>query len=612
MTTSFDRWGESFLDTSGEDTDLIEQAKAISALMELGSTGLKRAGGYVDEEFLPQLRGRKAVAVYKEMSENEPLVGSLLFTITMLLRNLEWRVEPGGKTRDDANAAKLLETCMQDMSNTWDDFISEALSMLVYGWSWHEIVYKRRGGPWSKDSRTRSKHTDGLIGWRKMPIRAQETLLRWGFDETGDVQAMIQLAPPRYQTVALPIERSLLFRYRHHKGNPEGVSMLRTAYRPWFMKKRMEEFEAIGIERDLAGMPIVKVPAELLRSQQGTAGYQAVENFRKMVKTLRRNEQEGIVFPMAYDQDTKQPLYSLELLGGGGSRAFNVDVVIRRYEERILQTVLADFIMVGHQSAGSYNLHTDKTGIFRTSLNATAQMIADVLNRHAIPRLFAMNGWHPATLPTIVPSDVDAPDIAQLAQFMSAMAGTGVTWFPDPTLENFVREAARLPKLDDEEQARLKELQMRTEATQFAQATAEYLQTAQMAQMAAMPPDAAAAAQGAEQGLMERAHAEVSGANEAQEIAESEQAGMAQQQMGQQQEQMQFDRHVKLRELARAERESAAARKDKEADRKDKAVERRHASREAGEDRKLKLREIAAKERAATQKGRSDAKRKSR
>jgi hypothetical protein len=33
------------------------------------------------------------------------------------------------------------------MSHTFEDFITEALSMLGYGYSVHEIVYKRRLGP---------------------------------------------------------------------------------------------------------------------------------------------------------------------------------------------------------------------------------------------------------------------------------------------------------------------------------------------------------------------------------------------------------------------------------------------------------------------------------
>jgi len=481
------------LNATPADLQALEELKSVSPFMELGSTGLKRAGGYIDEQFLPQLRGRKAVQVFKEMSENDPLVGSMIFVVDRLLRNIEWRVEPAGKSKDDADAAKLVETCMDDMSHTWKDFISEALTCVVYGWSWHEIVYKRRVGPWEKDSSRRSKYTDGMIGWRKMPIRAQETLLRWAFDDTGDVSAMIQLAPPRYETKVLPIERSLLFRYRHLKGNPEGMSMLRNSYRPWYMKKRLEEYEAVGVERDLAGLPIVKVPAEFLRAKPGSQQAQTVEAFKRMVKSVRRDEQEGIVFPMAYDQDSKQPLYSFELMGGGGSRSFNTDAIIQRYEQRILMTILADFIMVGHQGAGSYSLHTDKTGIFRTSLNSIAGSIADTLNRYAIPRLFAANGWKLAELPKIVPGDVDSPDINQLASFMSSMASTGVTWFPDPTMENFVRDAARLPKLNKEEEERRRQMQMRSEATQFAQANTAYLQAKQQFVQAEMmdqqPPE---------------------------------------------------------------------------------------------------------------------------
>jgi hypothetical protein len=71
---------------------------------------------------------------------------------------------------------------------------------------------------------------------------------------------------------------------------------------------------------------------------------------------------------------------------------FNTDAIIQRYEQRILMTVLADFILVGHQDTGSYALHTDKTGIFRASLNSFATAIANVFNRHELPRLFACHG----------------------------------------------------------------------------------------------------------------------------------------------------------------------------------------------------------------------------
>lgn len=484
--------GQSLMGGGGQDQmgDVVSVRQAETSLdpvLELGATGLKRATGYVDEEFLPQLRGRKAVGVFKEMSENDPLVSSLLFTITNLLTNVEWTVTPGGKDKASTKAAKLVEECMEDMSHTWDDFVIEALSCLVYGWSWHEVVYKRRQGMKAPEAR-RSKFSDGLVGWAKVPIRAQETLVRWIFDETGDCIGMLQMAPPFYRQVFLPRSKCVLFNYRTRKGNPEGQSLLRGMYRPWYFKKRIEELESIGVERDLAGLPIVKVPAEYLAAPAGSKQAKTVQSMRAMVKGLRRNEQEGIVFPTAYDQDTRQPMFDLSLLGSGGGRAFSTDGIIQRYEQRILMAVLADFIMVGHQSVGSYSLHTDKTGIFRTALNSIVTSLAETMNREMVKPLMRLNGLPIESMPEITPTDVDSPDIGQLGGFMTAMGSLGVSWFPDPEMEAFVRKTARLPQRDDESKDRERVIARQADLVRFMQKQTEFIQTQQALQAAQMGP----------------------------------------------------------------------------------------------------------------------------
>jgi hypothetical protein len=319
----------------------------------------------------------------------------------------------------------------------------------------------------------RSKYSDGLIGWRKVPIRAQETLLRWEFDDEGGVQALVQLAPPDYKQVTIPIRKSLLFRTALHKGSPEGQSILRTAYRPWYFKKRIEEIEAIGIERDLAGMPIASVPAELFSAQPGSRDYATLQAFKKMVRSIRRDEQEGIVMPQSYTQVSTgqgQPEYNFELLSSSGGRQFDTNAIIERYEQRILMTVLADFILVGHEGQGSYALHTDKTGIFRSSLNSFATAIANVFNRHELPRLFALNGWRLQQLPQIKPSDVDAPDLTELGSFMTEMSQAGMQWFPDPELEDFIRKSAKLPPKSPEVQQLQDQQNAQSQAMQMAQA----------------------------------------------------------------------------------------------------------------------------------------------
>lgn len=418
---------------------------------EYGTTGLKRWAGEIDEEFLPQLKGRKAVKVYTEMRDNDPIIGGLLFAIDMIMRQVTWRVEPASSLPEDQYYARFVEECMKDMSHTWEDMVSEILSMLVYGWSWHEVVYKRRLGD-VRNPAFRSNHRDGMIGWRKIPLRAQETWHKWEFSEDGGLRAMEQLAPPDYKTRRIPMKKSLLFRTRKHKDNPEGRSVLRNAYRPYYFKKRFEEIEAIGADRDLAGMPKGYVPAEFMRPN-ATAEQKAVVNeMRRVLRNTRRDTQEGLLIPNAWDTDTGNRLYEIELMTTGGTRQFDTDKIITRYEQRIAMTVLADFILLGNenQGRGSYALSTTKSGLFRTALNSWCQSIAEIFNRHELPRLFRLNGWDLRKMPELIPGQVDPPDLEELGNLINKTAGAGMQWFPDPDLENFVRDAAKLPPREPE------------------------------------------------------------------------------------------------------------------------------------------------------------------
>lgn len=469
---------------NGEDMP-GDQVPRVSPMLEVGRTGMRRSGGYMDEEFLPQLRGRKSVQVFREMADNDAIVGALLFALQRLISEVTWRVEPASSNAEDRANAEFLEQCKDDMRQSWADFIMEVMSMIIYGWSYHEICYKKRLGPWyvGQDGQNihRSKYDDGKIGWAAIPIRGQESLQRWVFYPNGEVKAMIQLPAPDYQVRIVPKAKALLFRPQAPRGNPEGRSLLRNAYRSWFMKKRLEEYEAIGVERDLAGLPVAKIPAKILNAQPGSPDHKVLVAYQKMIKAVRRDEQEGLVLPLSFDEQGNE-LYQFELLSSGGTRQFDTNAIIGRYNQQILMQCLADFILVGHEGTGSYNMHTDKTGLFKVACNSFVQAIADELNRDAVPKLFSLNGIKPKELPKLVPNDVDSPDLAQLGAFMTAMAGAGVQWFPDPKLEAFLRSAAGLPEMD-KEQERALEVQQR-QARVIASAT-QKLQGLQIGQEAA-------------------------------------------------------------------------------------------------------------------------------
>ena len=412
---------------------------------ESGSTGLRRSGNYVLEEFLPQLQGYRAIQTYREMRDNDPVVGAILFAIDKLVRQVKWRVQPASSSLEDVKAAKFVESCMMDMSTSWEDLISEILSMLTYGWSYHEIVYKRRGGQDAPDSTSRSKFDDGFIGWRKIPIRAQDTRQEWRFDENGGITSMVQSSPPDYTLRDIPIEKSLLFRTTSEKNNPEGRSILRNAYRPWYYKKRIEEIEAIGIERDLAGFPVMYVDPEIMRAD-ATATQQAIfGDYKEAIINIRRDQQEGMVLPSIYD-DKNNLMYKLELVSAGGSRQFDTNTIITRYDQRIATSVLADFILLGQAANGSYALSSDKTNLFSMSLRCWLEVIRSTFNDHAITRLFKVNGFDMTKLPTMEYGDIETPPLGDLGNYIQVLAGAGVPLFPDDNLENYLRGLASLPE----------------------------------------------------------------------------------------------------------------------------------------------------------------------
>jgi phage gp29-like protein len=406
---------------------------------EIGRVGQRRYGGIFYEEFLTELRGRKGAEVFTEMSNNDETIGAILFAIEMLVRQASWNVEPGGSTAKDREAAEFVKSCMDDMQQTWIDTISEILSFLTYGWSFHEIVYKRRMGR-TKDNRTSSKYDDGLIGWMKLPIRSQETLYQWEYDDQDNLIGMTQMPPPDFGLITIPMNKAMLFRTRSRKDNPEGRSILRTAYRSWYFKRRIQEIEGIGIERDLAGLPVITTPEGMGIWDKDDEDMNAIRaGLEAMVKNIRRDSTEGLVLPFGY---------TFELTSTGGSRQFDTNSIIARYDTKISQTVLADFIQLGHESVGSFALSSDKTNLFSMAICAFLDIICQTFNSQGIPALIDINGDHFAGVtdyPRLTHGDIEDVDLATMATYIKDMTSIGVI-IPDESLEDYVRQLGKLPK----------------------------------------------------------------------------------------------------------------------------------------------------------------------
>ena len=428
---------------------------------DIGISGLRQFSGWVREEFLPQLQGRQAARVYREMMDNSSTVGAVVFAITGVMRKVEWRVIPADDTPEAQEMADFADSLRYDMSHTWEDFVVEALSMLGYGFAPFEIVYKRRLGQTPGGTNPdgeplpKSQYDDGRIGLRRLPIRGQDTIIKWFFGPNGGIRGMTQ-QPYVGPIIDIPIEKLLLFRPSHHKGNPEGRSILRSAYRSYYFLKRLEEQEAILFER-MSGLPVMRVPNALLEAANAgdALATSALTAYKKLVSNVRIDEQMGLLIPSDTYPNPQggagsTPMYEFKLeTPNSGKSNLDANTPILRYKSAIMTSVLADFLEMGHSSRGSQNLGETKMDLFLQSIEGWLKSIASVLNRHLLPRVWELNGFDPALMPEYQPDMAQRIDLDNISNFVLRLAQAGMTMFPDEDLESYLRDAAGLPDLPE-------------------------------------------------------------------------------------------------------------------------------------------------------------------
>lgn len=430
---------------------LLDSSKASGK--EIGQPGLYQYGGKITDEILRELTGVNGARVFRQMADNDPTIGALIFAIEQMIKSLKWNVEPSDKNNTKAvdNAAFVFE-CMRDMSDTWEDTISGILSFLVYGFSVHEIVYKKREGSDKKLESDNSEYSDGKIGWKRLPVRSQESILRgkWIYAENNiDIIGVQQQAPPDFRGDAIPAGKYLHFRTTNNKSNPEGKSILRNSYRPWHFKRNIENVEGIGVERELAGLPVMKVPAEIMGNDSTPSEKAMYASAKEIVTNIRMDEQAGIVLPSNRD-DKGHLLYELSLLSSTGSKMFDTNKIIDRYRNEMLSTVIADFISLGQGVAGTQALAQTKVDLFLNAIQSWVGQIEAVFNRFAIPRLLKVNGIQD-NLPKLKAEKIKKTDIDQLVKNLLILSQAGMDLFPSESVDEFVRSEVGLPDKTDKD-----------------------------------------------------------------------------------------------------------------------------------------------------------------
>ena len=442
---------------------MVKKLSETEAKKILGVAGDNTSNGQIRaDEFLPELRGKKAIRKYREMRDNDSTIGAVMYATEQVLRDVDLKVSPANDSAEAKKEAEFVESVLDDMDHTLDDHIAESLSNLSYGFAWFEVIYKRRNGPTERSDKKRSKYSDGRMGVRKIAIRAPWTISRFDVDQqTGDVKGIYQDGSGYNNSNYIPTRKSLYYRTTTINGDPAGRSILRNAYTSYEYVNNLQSIEAIAVERELAGIPVARIPAEYLSGDATATQSGFVNNLQSILRDVKFNEQGYIILPSdTYpDKDgapTNQKLVDVELMSSSGSRNIDIDPIVRRYQHDIARSVLSEFLMLGGGNTGSYALSKSKTDLFLRALESYIQAIVDVLNKQLVERLWELNGLNYDLMPTIVAGDVAPHDLREIAAFLRNLNGADINVSDHPEVIQDLMDIAEL-KYDPESTQQPKE-----------------------------------------------------------------------------------------------------------------------------------------------------------
>lgn len=394
---------------------------------ELGTSGTVIFAGDFATDINSEFNDRISKLDKLEKMEQTDSVGRALHLVTTLpVRSIKWWVEPASESAEDKKIAESITwNLTEGMTLGFDAFLREALTCVSRGFSVFEKVFETND----------SKDFAGTIKWRKFGFRAQRSIYKWGLDDNGGLEKIRQQVTEGQLSidVLIPVEKLLVFTYQKEGSNYEGNSLFRACWRDYYYKDALQRIEAIGLERFWIGLPWIKLPKTATTSDKTKAF--------DIVTKVRGDEAAGLVTAQDWEFDI------LRVATEGGA----MGDTISRYARNMFLSGLAQFLALGDKATGSWALSRDQSTFFLFSLNALANtVIADTLNKHAIPQLVKMNWPGVTKFPKMKHDDIEQIDLTSFAENVAKFVSSGVLTTPDAEIEADVRKMLGLPDMSED------------------------------------------------------------------------------------------------------------------------------------------------------------------
>lgn len=415
------------------DTEIIKGVDEPERfkLGEIGYSGLKMFDGIVELEMVNDLKYPTSNKTYRQMLLHPAVNAPINLHKTMVSKATYRLIPPKDATDEERRRTEIIHQILfQDMEHPFEDLITQAMTMLDYGFAPVEKVYRRR------TSTAGSMFDDGLIGVRKLSLRHQESIVKYTFKDDGETVEGIKqdkslISDPFHRsyirnTVVIPRSKMMLFVTGDLKSNPYGTSPLRNVYLPWKYLQAIEELEATGVAKDLQGIPVMRVPPQYLTEDASPAEKRAGMHFQNILRNIQANSQSSVLLPQIFDPETRQPLFDIELLSNDGKKNYDTDKIKDYYRTMIFIGLAADILLQGNTNVGSFALGVIKNSLTGNAVERYLREIMQVVNSELIRDLYQLNGWDASRACTIDYEGFEDVDLETYGKTIQRMAATGM------------------------------------------------------------------------------------------------------------------------------------------------------------------------------------------
>ena len=239
----------------GSGPQIDKTPEVVKKILGIGRTGTINYGGYFQEETYYLLKGRNASLMYDEMRRSDYQVSGVLRHIYNKIKGADFyfSVPDEKDPKYEAQSKFLEEVFFNRLNKNWNDTLQDIISFIPFGFSLFEPT-------WCEDAFDcgDGKKTYWIL--KSLGYRSQKTIWKWVIvdDKLWSVQ-QISWGDDAVM-VDIPGDDCVVFTLDREGNNYEGISMLRSAYGPWFRKQMKLTMDGIGIERASIGFLKAEVP----------------------------------------------------------------------------------------------------------------------------------------------------------------------------------------------------------------------------------------------------------------------------------------------------------------------------------------------------------------